>query len=106
MSKPIPPIVDFWTSWQGVLTRLADISHQFTWGSYNATTQEVLADYESDPSVPEEDKGNKISWATAEDDRVCELCMENEGDYQPDDPLLPMMPAHPICRCVWEITAP
>src|SRR5271157_5053726 len=103
MSKPLP---DFWTTWKGILTRLADISHQFTWGTYNASTKEFLAVLEADPAVPEEEKGNKISWTTMEDVKVCELCDENQGDYDPSDALLPFMPGHVDCRCWWEITAP
>ena len=66
-------------------------------------------DLEADPSVPKEDKGNKLSWVTHPErskSGPCPICADNEGDYDPDDPLLPMMPAHVICQCTWEITAP
>lgn len=45
----------------------------------------------------------QIAWVTEEDDRVCPACDANEenGPYPPDG--LPEMPAHPNCRCWFEL---
>lgn len=42
----------------------------------------------------------RLYWLTMRDPQVCELCRTNEGYYSLNDPL-PVMPAHPQCRCVW-----
>jgi hypothetical protein len=103
---PSPGLVDFWKTWKGIQTRLADIAHNFTWGTFNAATQQQLLVLEADEAVPPEDKGNTLSWATMEDDKVCTLCQENAGDYDPAAPFLPTMPAHIDCRCWWDVIAP
>lgn len=45
----------------------------------------------------------QIEWVTAEDDRVCDICDDNEsgGPYPPDG--VPDFPAHPLCRCSLEL---
>ena len=97
-------VEDFWKSTKGILARLADIAHNFSWGTFNTSTKEFLAVLEEDPSIPEEDKGNVLAWRTMEDDKVCEeICQPNEGEYDPTDAFLPEMPAHVDCRCWWEI---
>jgi hypothetical protein len=105
LSLSSPILTDYWKSLKGLLARLADISHSFVWGTFNAAQATMLADLEADPTIPVEEKGNQLSWTTMDDDKVCDLCQENEGDYEPDDPLLPDMPAHVICRCYWSISA-
>jgi hypothetical protein len=102
-----PPLVDFWKTLQGLEARLADLAHNVTWSAANAGTQQTLIDLDADSQAQTGEKsGNKLSWATMDDDKVCEACQDNEGDYDPAAPFLPTMPAHTLCRCWWTITAP
>lgn len=101
------PVVDFWKTWKGIQARLADLAHNLTWGSVNTAVKEQLIDLDAEyQATTGEPSGNKLTWATMDDDKVCDLCQENEGDYEPDAPFLPDMPGHPLCRCRWKITAP
>ena len=100
-------VEEFWKSWKGLMARLADISHNFTWGTYNTSTKEFLAALEEDPAVPEDMKGNKLAWTLhpeLSESGPCPICYDNEGEYDPDDPFLPEMPAHVRCVCEWDIT--
>ena len=97
---------DFWKTLKGLLARLADIAHHFTWSTYNTTTREIVASIEADPTIPEESKGNLVSWVTHPEwskSGPCEICDGNEGDYEADDPLFPDYPAHVNCVCTLDI---
>jgi hypothetical protein len=91
---------DFWKTLNGLLARLADIAHHFTWSSLNTTVKETVAVIE-----PEERARLRLilKWETMGDERVCDYCEEQEGEYEFDDPFLPMIPAHVMCRCWWTI---
>jgi SPP1 gp7 family putative phage head morphogenesis protein len=39
-------------------------------------------------------------WKTAGDDRVCDQCASMEGKVFTLDEIEPMIPAHPLCRCL------
>jgi hypothetical protein len=52
--------------------------------------------------VEEPERKFKLYWETMGDEHVCEYCEEHEGEYDPDDPFLPVIPAHPLCRCWWK----
>lgn len=39
-------------------------------------------------------------WKTAGDDRVCEECASLEGKVFTLDEIEPMIPVHPLCRCL------
>jgi SPP1 gp7 family putative phage head morphogenesis protein len=39
-------------------------------------------------------------WKTAGDDRVCEKCASLEGQIFTLDEIEPMIPLHPLCRCI------
>jgi len=49
-----------------------------------------------------EEEGQRVTWITAEDDRVCEDCDGLAGSYESDDInlLLNFPPVHLRCRCV------
>lgn len=74
---------------------------------------ETLVDVEA-PTEPRQVESRKIEWKTVGDEMgyvsqgdphgVCELCEDYEGEYDADDPLLPFMPAHVMCRCYWGVT--
>lgn len=38
-------------------------------------------------------------WSSADDDRVCDECLHLDGKRFTLDAILPMLPAHPNCRC-------
>jgi hypothetical protein len=91
--------VDFWRTLQGVLARLSDLAHHFTWSTLNTAVRETVAVVEAE-RPPEERR--RILWVTMADEKVCTVCEENEDEYELDEPL-PEMPAHVMCRCHWEI---
>jgi len=93
-------IKEFWQSLEGVIARLADLAHHFTWSTVNTAIRETVVVIEEEKPV--EERGT-VSWVTMGDDRVCGLCEENEGEYELDE-TLPEMPGHLMCRCHWELT--
>lgn len=48
-----------------------------------------------------EEVGVAVEWATAGDDKVCELCEPLEGVVMKLDEARGMLPRHPNCRCAW-----
>jgi hypothetical protein len=103
----VAPVEDFWKSMKGILARLADLSHNLTWSTVNTAIQTQFAIVEDDyQTTTGEPSGRKLSWATMDDEKVCDVCEGNEGEYDPSDEFLPDMPAHVVCRCWWEISAP
>jgi SPP1 gp7 family putative phage head morphogenesis protein len=42
----------------------------------------------------------RAEWVTAGDDRVCSKCESMEGKTFTLDEIEPMIPAHPLCRCL------
>ena len=100
------PVEDFWKSLKGLLARLADLAHHLTWSSVNTAIQQQLAVVEDDyQTVTGEPSGRKLYWTTMGDEKVCDYCEGNEGEYEIDDPFLPMLPGHVSCRCYWEVIA-
>lgn len=87
---------DFWSSLRGLLFRIASLAHDLTWKSLNMGIREVAA-------VTDTETGEKyqLEWVTMGDDKVCELCADSAGVYDSDDPFLPTIPAHALCRCSW-----
>ena len=95
---------DFWKSIRGLLARLADLSHNLTWSTVNTAIKEQLAVIEDDyQATTGEPSGRKLYWTTMDDEKVCDYCNEQEGEYSFDDPFLPVIPGHAMCRCVWQI---
>jgi len=93
--------VDFWRTLQGILARIADLAHDFTWRTINTAIRETVLVTEAEKAP--EDRG-RLEWVTMGDDRVCTVCIDNEGEYELKEPL-PFMPAHVMCRCHWELAA-
>ena len=87
---------DFWKSLEGIITRVADLAHNFTWGSLAETVKGV---FEATP------QGQVLVWNEVGDGRVCELCVaaEAENPYQETEALLPDIPLHVNCRCYWSV---
>jgi hypothetical protein len=85
------------------MTRIADIAHHFTWASLNTATKELVTVTEGEAPEP---RKVRLFWTTMDDNNVCLLCEDNEHEYSgidPDEPFLPVIPAHPLCRCWWNV---
>lgn len=87
---------DFWSSLHGLLLRAEALAHDLIWGTLNDTTIEAAS------LLPVE--GVTVSWTTMADDKVCAECDDNDGDYDIDE-FLPECPAHPNCRCYWDVAS-
>ena len=107
-------VEDFWKTVKGLTARLSDLAHHLTWASVNTAIREQVAVIEDDyQTTTGEPSGQKLSWKTVGDvagyesegdeHGVCEICEDNEGEYDPTEDVLPYMPAHVMCRCWWEI---
>jgi hypothetical protein len=90
----------FWGSLKGLLHRIADLAHNLTWASLNAGIRETIGILE--PEDPKTGEKRTLKWVSMGDNRVCDLCLDSEGEYDPDDPFLPVIPSHALCRCWWE----
>jgi len=92
-------VAEFWRTIEGILARLSDLAHHITWSTIGTAIRETIPILEEEE--PREER-SWLVWVTQGDDRVCSLCLENEGEYEQDEPK-PFMPAHVMCRCHWEI---
>lgn len=45
--------------------------------------------------------GVMAEWSTAGDDRVCDMCVELEGEVMTVEEARGLIPRHPNCRCAW-----
>lgn len=50
--------------------------------------------------------GVLVEWVTAQDDRVCPLCLAMEGRVFPIEEARGLIPLHPNCRCAWVPVSP
>lgn len=82
------------TAHSAVGAAAADLMHQSWAQAFLAGVGAVAASTGRDQVL--------ISWTTAEDERVCQTCDDNEanGPYTQDN--VPDMPAHVNCRCALE----
>ena len=80
-----------------LLDRLSALAHQATWQDLNSGLVDTLQVEGFQPL------DLVLTWQTSEDDRVCDECNDNSGEYGPEDLVdLPDMPAHAFCRCFWD----
>ena len=80
-----------------IANRISMLAHQATWRTLN---QGITITLQIQPPITFD---GTLIWTTADDERVCEECEENEGEYgieQIDE--LPDIPVHPFCRCFWD----
>lgn len=81
---------DLDTDPEAVQLRVEQTSWYIVWKTHNDA---VL-------SVAQKAGHTHIRWITAMDERVCPVCVANEGVHRIDS--APELPPHPECRCHWE----
>ena len=100
-------VEDFWKTVKGLTARLSDLAHHLTWASVNTAIREQIAVVEDDyQTTTGEPSGNKLNWTLhpeSSESGPCEICEDNEGEYDPTDEFLPVLPAHVHCVCTWDI---
>jgi hypothetical protein len=84
---------EFWSSEKGVLIRIEDLAHDFTFQIYNGALRGSFKDAGF----------RKFRWATTLDGSTCRYCWDQNGREYNAGMFLPRMPAHPKCRCLWDI---
>lgn len=87
------PGQEFWSSEEGVLIRLDDLAHDFSFRIYNGALQGYF----------KESGFKEFMWVSVVDLRVCNYCDGQNGRRYKSGQFLPRMPAHPSCRCMWDI---
>ena len=92
-----------------LLQRVWAVAVTITWEAYNKgkistyrQDDEGKISPEEAPTEPYAVKEPYAVWRTAMDERVCEECAEKEDSEWLLWGRLPIMPAHPGCRCEWE----
>ncbi len=84
----------YWTSPEGIDNRVMQLAQVFTYRLYNGAMR-LAAD---------QLKGvTWLIWITAADDRVCLICNPRHGKRWRKNWFMPRIPAHPNCRCQWEL---
>lgn len=87
--NPDTAVSDVVTSGKSIGDEAEDAMHAWLGGGY----KKWLIDHQI----------TEMFWQSADDDRTCPTCiaLEDGSPYNPADPDLPEMPAHPTCRCNW-----
>lgn len=83
----------FWSSDEGILLRLEDLSHDFTFKTYNGALKGSFR----------EAGFKSLMWVAVVDKSTCEECLGLNGNTYPAWGFLPKMPRHPHCRCMFDI---
>lgn len=83
----------YWTTPAGIKVRLADLAEDLAFRTYNNAIQV----YASSAGVKE------FKWLTVWDERTCDYCASMNGRTYRRGQFMPANPAHPGCRCTWDI---
>ena len=83
----------FWSSEEGVLLRMEDLAGDFTFKVYNGALKGNF----------KEAGFTTFVWVGVEDDVICEKCLLRNGKEYKSGMFLPNIPAHPHCRCLWDV---
>jgi len=84
---------DFWLSDEGILVRLEDLAHDFTFKVYNGALKGAF-----------KEAGIKaLEWVTTIDEKTCDYCDSQAGRRYNIGQFLPKIPAHIKCRCFWDM---
>jgi hypothetical protein len=84
---------EFWSSEEGVLIRLEDLSHDFAFRTYNGA---LLGAFR-------ESGFKTLKWVGVMDAHICEECEDLNGEEYQTNWFLPRMPRHVKCRCFWDV---
>jgi hypothetical protein len=74
-------------------TDVESVAFIVDWAMTTAADQGALSLYQSEGV-------QSVSWLTAGDGRVCPTCIDNEAGSPWPITDFPLMPSHPVCRCV------
>lgn len=83
----------FWSSDQGILMRLEDLSEAVVWQTFNNATQ----------LVGSEAGATMFEWVSEIDEKTCNYCDRQSGRRYRVGQFIPRIPAHPGCRCFWTV---
>jgi len=83
----------FWLSEKGILIRLEDLAGDFTFRVYNNALKGNF----------KEAGFTKFVWVAVEDDKICGKCLARSGKVYRSGQFMPNIPAHPHCRCLFDI---
>ena len=84
---------NFWTTPEGISMRLEELAESITWQTVNNSIQ-ILGSNAGAVGM---------EWVTEIDDVTCNYCDGQSGRRYKFGQFLPQCPAHPHCRCHWEI---
>lgn len=83
---------EFWTSDEGILIRLEDLSHDFVFKVYNGAVRA----YAKDAGF------KKFKWISVLGLTTCKYCENQHGRIYRVGQFLPKIPAHVGCNCFWD----
>lgn len=83
----------FWTSDAGILLRLEDLAQMVVWRTVNNAIQIIGSEIGA--------KG--FEWITEIDNKTCDYCDGQSGRRYRVGQFMPQIPAHPNCRCHWDM---
>lgn len=93
-------ISEYWKSPAGIMRRAESLSQVFNAKVFNNAVK----------TLGSTGGATWMQWVTAADDKVCPVCAANSSKGSKEHPgwfksgwFTPDMPAHPNCRCQWEI---
>ncbi len=90
-------IEEYWSSEDGILIRLEDLAHEFTFKTYNR----ALKGYFQDSGI------RKLRWVTSMDNLnrgvSCSICEGRNGKVYKSSQFLPRIPVHIGCGCFWDV---
>ena len=85
---------DYWNSEPGILIRLEDLAEFIAYTTYNNAIQVYAS--KVDPKY--------FTWRAVMDHDTCDYCASQNGRLYRRGQFMPAIPAHPGCRCVWDVT--
>ena len=84
---------DFWKTSEGFKRRIEALAEDFTFGLFNDALTEI----------GKKNNAKYFMWMGYPDANICGYCSRFVGNVYRTGQFLPRLPAHPNCRCSWEI---
>lgn len=84
---------DYWKSDQGLAARIEMLAEQVIWKTFNG----AMKAYAGESGI------KQFEWVTQIDVRTCNYCDAQSGRRYRIGQFMPEIPAHPDCRCHWDI---